>query len=164
MFNQTCRRVYFKAAVGSSVSLGNQLSLGGGAMGVTTSEPTNLHTDSLSNTLNTNKSVSASVRITMLHISVLFLRACTLPCWLKEVTYLWLLINFYFVLFSYVLPPVSCCQTALPWARWEACPQQHPSLLQAPGSPGTSTSLRTCAITSYTNCKCKRLHSTGAEK
>ncbi|PWA14887.1 hypothetical protein CCH79_00014256 [Gambusia affinis] len=35
-------------------TIGNQMALGGGAMGVTTSEQTNLHTDSLSNTLNTN--------------------------------------------------------------------------------------------------------------
>ncbi|XP_047189650.1 CREB-binding protein isoform X4 [Scophthalmus maximus] len=35
-------------------ALGNQMALGGAAMGVTTSEQTNLHTDSLPNTLNTN--------------------------------------------------------------------------------------------------------------
>ncbi|XP_027872979.1 CREB-binding protein isoform X1 [Xiphophorus couchianus] len=35
-------------------TIGNQMALGGGAMGVATSEQTNLHTDSLSNTLNTN--------------------------------------------------------------------------------------------------------------
>ena len=36
---------------------GNQMALGGAAMGVTTSEQTNLHSDSLPNSLNTNKSV-----------------------------------------------------------------------------------------------------------
>ncbi|KAG7485366.1 CREB-binding protein isoform X2 [Solea senegalensis] len=35
-------------------ALGNQMALGGAAMGVTTSEQTNLHSDSLPNTLNTN--------------------------------------------------------------------------------------------------------------
>ncbi|XP_047434584.1 CREB-binding protein isoform X4 [Mugil cephalus] len=35
-------------------ALGNQMALGGATMGVTTSEQTNLHTDSLPNTLNTN--------------------------------------------------------------------------------------------------------------
>ncbi|XP_041838054.1 CREB-binding protein isoform X5 [Melanotaenia boesemani] len=35
-------------------TIGNQITLGGGTMGVTTSEQTNLHTDSLPNTLNTN--------------------------------------------------------------------------------------------------------------
>lgn len=34
------------------------MALGNAAMGVPTSEQTNLHTDSLPNTLNTNKSVS----------------------------------------------------------------------------------------------------------
>lgn len=43
-----------------SVFTGNQMALGGAAMGVTTSEQTNLHTDSLPNTLNTNKSVPAN--------------------------------------------------------------------------------------------------------
>lgn len=41
-----------------SVFTGNQMGLGGATLGVTTSEQTNLHTDSLPNTLNTNKSVS----------------------------------------------------------------------------------------------------------
>lgn len=40
-----------------SVFTGNQMALGGAAMGVATSEQTNLHTDSLPNALNTNKSV-----------------------------------------------------------------------------------------------------------
>uniref|UniRef100_A0A3B3XSQ8 histone acetyltransferase n=1 Tax=Poecilia mexicana TaxID=48701 RepID=A0A3B3XSQ8_9TELE len=35
-------------------TIGSQMALGGGTMGVATSEQTNLHTDSLSNTLNTN--------------------------------------------------------------------------------------------------------------
>lgn len=39
------------------------------------------------------------------------------------------------------------------WGRWATYLQQHPSLPQAPGKPGMSMSLRTCAITSYTNCK-----------
>lgn len=59
-------------------------------------------------------------------------------------------------LFPPVPPPVSCCQTGQLWAPWETYPQQHPSLPQAPGKRGMSTSLRTCAITSYTNCKCWR--------
>lgn len=54
------------------------------------------------------------------------------------------------------LPPipssVSCCQTGQPWVQWATSPQQHPSLPQAPGKRGMSMSLRTCAITSYTNC------------
>lgn len=36
------------------------MALGGAAMGVTTSDQTNLHTDSLPNALNTNKSVPAN--------------------------------------------------------------------------------------------------------
>lgn len=36
---------------------GNQMALGGSALGVTTSDQTNLHADSVPNTLNTNKSV-----------------------------------------------------------------------------------------------------------
>lgn len=36
---------------------GNQMTLGGATMGVTTSDPTSLHTDPLPNALNTNKSV-----------------------------------------------------------------------------------------------------------
>ncbi|KAM6940394.1 histone lysine acetyltransferase CREBBP-like [Xenentodon cancila] len=41
-------------ALSASDGQGNQMTLGGGTMGVTTSEQTNLHTDSLPNTLNTN--------------------------------------------------------------------------------------------------------------
>lgn len=37
---------------------GNQMALGSATMGVTTSDQTNLHTDSVPNALNTNKSVS----------------------------------------------------------------------------------------------------------
>ncbi|XP_047220315.1 CREB-binding protein isoform X2 [Girardinichthys multiradiatus] len=40
-------------------TIGNQMPLGGGTMGVTTSEQTNLHTDSLSNALNTNNQLLA---------------------------------------------------------------------------------------------------------
>ena len=39
---------------------GNQMGLGGGTMGVTSSEQTNLHSDSLPNSINTNKSVPSS--------------------------------------------------------------------------------------------------------
>lgn len=46
------------------------MALGGGTMGVTTSEQTNLHTDSLSNTLNTNKSVPTS------YINFLIFQSC----------------------------------------------------------------------------------------
>lgn len=44
-----------------SVFTGNQMALGGAAMGVATSEQTNLHTDSLPNTLNANKSVNTNI-------------------------------------------------------------------------------------------------------
>lgn len=54
-------------------------------------------------------------------------------------------------LFPFPLP-VSCCQTGQLWAHWATSPQQHLSLPPAPGKRGMSTSLRTCAITSYTNC------------
>lgn len=40
-----------------SACAGNQISLGGATMGVATSDQTNLHTDSMPNSLNTNKSV-----------------------------------------------------------------------------------------------------------
>ncbi|XP_016890788.1 CREB-binding protein isoform X2 [Cynoglossus semilaevis] len=40
-------------------TLGNQMALGGAAMGVTTSEQTSLHTDALPNTLNTNNQLLA---------------------------------------------------------------------------------------------------------
>lgn len=48
-------------AVGSQlfIFIGNQMALGGTAMGVTTSDQTNLHTDSVPNALNTNRSVYA---------------------------------------------------------------------------------------------------------
>lgn len=55
-----------------------------------------------------------------------------------------------------VPPPVSCCLTGQLWAQWATYPQHHPSPPQAPGKRGMSMSLRTCAITSYTNCKCWR--------
>lgn len=53
---------------------------------------------------------------------------------------------------SPVLPAVSCCQTDHLWARWATCPLQHQCQPQAPEKRGTSTSLRTCAVTLSINC------------
>lgn len=51
------------------------MALGGATLGVITSEQTNLHTDSLPNALNTNKSVPANNYIAFLDPTLFFLIA-----------------------------------------------------------------------------------------
>lgn len=136
-------------------------------MGVTTSDQTNLHTDSLPNALNTNKSVPANN--CFIHPKHFF--NCEKPKLANENVQDYEISGYYdsvisktFTLYknteienvTSTLPPipssVSCCQTGQPWVQWATSPQQHPSLPQALGKRGMSMSLRTCAITSYTNC------------
>lgn len=148
-----------------SVFTGNQMALGNAAMGVPTSEQTNLHTDSLPNTLNTNKSVSVKYnKNNYIHLLKILVGLFVWGFFFKGFFLNYIFLNWVTTgidihgcgisKFSSFAPAVSCCQMGQLWAQWAAYPQQHLSLPQAPGKPGMSTSLRTCAITSYTNCKC----------
>lgn len=62
-FNAVCSQIF--------IFTGNQMALGGAALGVTNSDQTNLHADSVPNALNTNKSVLAKNYISI-HITFSF--------------------------------------------------------------------------------------------